>query len=163
MADTEGKTLNETNEQDPSTMARDGLSKMQINTYKIGHFQNDLCASMWFIYLTYYLTYVVQLPSNIVALALLSGQITDGVTTPIVGTLSDKLSCPCGKRQGWYIFGSMLVVPTFAGLFIDFPAIAGASETFKNVWYCVLPALFNVGWACVQISNMAIVSTLSYS
>lgn len=52
---------------------RDGLSDTQINGYKVGHFNNDLCASMWFIYLTYYLTYIVELPSNIVALALLSG------------------------------------------------------------------------------------------
>lgn len=29
--------------------------------YSIGHFNNDLCASMWFIYLNYYLIYVVQL------------------------------------------------------------------------------------------------------
>lgn len=53
--------------------ARDGLSKVQMNAYKVGHFNNDLCASMWFIYLTYYLTYVVELDPQIVAGALLSG------------------------------------------------------------------------------------------
>ena len=53
--------------------ARDGLSALQMNAYKVGHFNNDLCASMWFIYLTYYLTYVVELPQQIVAGALLSG------------------------------------------------------------------------------------------
>jgi Na+/melibiose symporter-like transporter len=105
---------------DLMAMTRDGLSQTQINAYKVGHFFNDLCASMWFIYLTYYLTYVVELPSKIVALALLSGQITDGVTTPIVGILSDKLSCSCGKRQGWFIFGTLLVIPTFTGIFVDF-------------------------------------------
>ena len=40
---------------------RDGLSDNQMLGYKVGHFNNDLCASMWFIYLTYYLTYIVRL------------------------------------------------------------------------------------------------------
>ena len=136
---------------------------MQINAYKVGHFNNDLCASMWFIYLTYYLTFVVQLEGQIVALALLSGQITDGVTTPIVGTLSDKLNCPCGKRNGWYLFGTLLVIPSFMGIFMDFSFVSDRSTTFQNIWYCVLPAIFNIGWACVQISHLAIVNTLSYS
>jgi len=53
--------------------SRDGLTDTQINAYKVGHFNNDLCAAMWFIYLTYYLAFVVMLPTNIVALALLCG------------------------------------------------------------------------------------------
>jgi len=144
--------------------ARDGLSDMQMRAYKSGHFNNDLCASMWFIYLTYYLTYVVGLDSQVVAGALLSGQITDGITTPIVGTLSDKVNCPCGKRMGWYIFGSLLVVPAFSGIFVDFGFLKNATnQKFVNTWYLVLPAIFNIGWAAVQISTMAIVPSLTYS
>ena len=41
--------------------ARDPLSLTQIRAYTVGHFNNDLCASMWFIYLNYYLLYVVGL------------------------------------------------------------------------------------------------------
>jgi Na+/melibiose symporter-like transporter len=104
---------------DPSKLKRDGLSSRHIYAYMVGHFNNDLCASMWFIYLTYFLTYVVVLPSNIVALALLSGQITDGITTPIVGMLSDKANCPCGKRNTWFYLGSILVIPAFSGIFLQ--------------------------------------------
>lgn len=64
--------------------------------YSVGHFNNDLCATMWFIYLSYYLTYVVKLEENIVALAILCGQIADGITTPIVGVASDSCSCAPG-------------------------------------------------------------------
>jgi len=52
---------------------RDGLDAKHIWAYSVGHFNNDLCASMWFIYLSYYLIYVVKLSSQIAALAILSG------------------------------------------------------------------------------------------
>ena len=70
------KKKNESESEDDANKesdARDGLSTLQMNAYKVGHFNNDLCASMWFIYLTYYLTYVVDLDPKIVAGALLSG------------------------------------------------------------------------------------------
>lgn len=119
---------------------------------------------MWFIYLTFYLTFIVNLPSKVVASALLSGQITDGVCTPLVGTLSDRLNFwPCGKRNGWYLFGSILVVPSFMCIFIEFPFVTNASSGFEYAWYCIWPAIFNVGWASVQVAHYAIVNQLSYS
>jgi len=84
--------------------------------------QNDLCASMWFIYLNYYFLYVVGLSPNVAAAGLFSGQITDGITTPLVGVLSDKFNCPAGKRNTWYFMGSLLVFPAFLGIFITEPA-----------------------------------------
>lgn len=50
-------------------LKRDGLSETHIMAYSLGHFGNDLCASMWFIYLTYYLQYVVHLSSTLSATA----------------------------------------------------------------------------------------------
>ena len=40
-------------------MPRDGVTTRVLAAYSVGHFANDLCASMWFIYLSYYLVYVV--------------------------------------------------------------------------------------------------------
>lgn len=124
---------------------------------------NDLCASMWFIYLNYYLLYVVNLPAGVAAGALLSGQVTDGLTTPIVGIASDKCSCPPGKRNTWFYMGSILVVPSFTGIFITTPSFLPPGSSAENIWYCTLPAIFNVGWASVQIAHMSIVNQLSYS
>jgi len=76
--------------------------------------------------------------------------------------MSDKFNCPAGKRNTWYFFGSILVLPSFLGIFITTPGFLspGRSET---IWYCTLPAIFNVGWASVQIAHMSIVNQLSYS
>lgn len=65
----------------------------------------------------------------------------------------------------WYYFGFVFVIPCFAGIFM-YPGFVNKfddngnvkNETFRNVWYITLPALFNIGWACVQISNMSIVN-----
>jgi len=93
---------------------------------------------------------------------MLSGQLTDGITTPLVGILSDRTNTGCGKRTPWYIFGTILVVPTFFLLFYD--ALPDtASTAAKNAYFITLPAIFNVGWASVQIANMSIVNQITYS
>ena len=142
-------------------MIRDGVDKKVLAGYAVGHLANDLCASMWFIYLSYYLLHVVELDSHIAGLCLLSGQIADGITTPLVGFFSDKLNCKCGKRNAWYYFGSILVAPSFLCIFLGFDFFE--SDTGKDAWYLSFPAIFNVGWAAVQISTMSIVNQLSYS
>ena len=65
----------------------------------------------------------------------------------------------------WYIFGTLFVIPCFMGIFSypEFVNDGTFSESKKNNWYRALPALFNVGWASVQISNMSIVNQLSRS
>ena len=111
--------------------------------------------------MSYYLIYVVGLTENVSALCILSGQIADGITTPVVGVLSDKWDCAMGKRTCWYVMGSLLVIPSFSFIFTS-PAFLTVGPT-QNAWYITWPAIFNVGWASVQISNMSIVNQLTYS
>jgi Na+/melibiose symporter-like transporter len=145
----------------PDNFKRDKIEGPVLLGYSVGHFANDLCASMWFIYLSYYLLYVVGLSENVSGLCLLSGQITDGITTPIVGILSDKVETRCGKRNIWYYFGTILVVPSFLCIWVGFDFFS--SMNGKDAWYIIFPAIFNVGWASVQIAHLAIVPQLSYS
>jgi len=134
------------------------MTKVRVAAYSVGHFNNDLCAAMWFVYLSWYVKEVVGLPAHITALCLFSGQIADGITTPIVGVLSDKINTGCGKRIPFYIFGTFFVIPCFMGIFSYPWFIPDFSENERNAWYITLPALFNVGWAAVQISHMSIVN-----
>ena len=127
-------------------MARDGIGRIQFAAYSVGHFSNDLCAAAWFTYVLYFVKNVAGLSSVEAASVMLSGQIADGLTTPLVGFFSDKINSPCGKRSPWYIFGTIVVLPTFLGIFMD-PTFESTSTRF--IYYCTLPALFNVGWACV--------------
>ena len=56
-----------------STLERDGMTPIRVWAYSVGHFNNDLCASMWFVYLTFYLIKVVNLDEGTAAAAVLSG------------------------------------------------------------------------------------------
>ncbi len=90
---------------------------------------------------------------------MLSGQIADGIMTPIVGLSSDKCTTKIGSRAPWYFVGTLLVLPCFLGIFI-YPGFEGNTQV---AYYITLPAVLNVGWACVQISNMAVVSSITFS
>ena len=53
----------------------------------------------------------------------------------------------------WYYAGTLLVIPTFLGIFaypmfINDPDSANFA-TKRKAWYVTLPAVFNVGWASV--------------
>lgn len=65
------------------------------------------------MYLLYFLTYPVGLGAGKASIALLSGQIADGIATNVVGLLIDKTDTRIGKKKPWYIFGFLLVLPTF--------------------------------------------------
>ena len=126
--------------------------------YGVGHFINDLVAACWFNYLLYFLNKVVA--TEAAPAAILSGQICDGIVTPIVGALSDKFNTRIGQRKPWYIGGLVLVIigyiPIYSGFTTDNIALMYA-------FYTIFPSLFNFGWASLQISHMSLVPALTCS
>jgi len=76
----------------------------------------------------YYIKEVVGLTATQAGFAMLSGQVADGITTPIVGLLSDRCKTRIGSRAPWYIAGTIIVLPSFLGIFIYPPLIHGSPE-----------------------------------
>jgi Na+/melibiose symporter-like transporter len=141
---------------DTSHLRRDALEKRHMAAYAVGHFSNDLCAAGWFFYLVFYLKYIVKLSAGQAGLAMLSGQFADGIMTPLVGALSDKIKTRIGSRTPWYILGTFIVIPSFLALFLHpFDPIiiqdqdGNFTPTGELIYYLIFPALFNVGWASV--------------
>ena len=72
--------------------------------YGTGHVLNDMCASMWFTYMLLFFHIVIKLDNFYSGLIVLGGQIADGLSTVLVGILSDKdskfwLCVHYGKRK----------------------------------------------------------------
>lgn len=109
----------------------DGLGNQQIWAYGVGHFINDLAATCWFNYLLYFLKEIVKTPAA--SLAILAGQIADGLATPLVGWLSDRTKTKfgtaspsnIGQRKPWYIAGLVLVICAFLPTFQNFRQLTG--------------------------------------
>ena len=68
-----------------------------------------------------------------------------------------------GRRKIWHLFGSVLVALCFSLVFV----VCVTCETVNHnrailvAYYAISASLFNVGWACVQVSHMSLVPDLA--
>lgn len=76
---------------------RDGLKLHHIVAYSVGHMMNDLSVAMNFFF-AWYLEEVIELDPKVTGLIWFVGFVSDGISTVVVGLLSDKSDTRCGKR-----------------------------------------------------------------
>ncbi|PSN57470.1 hypothetical protein C0J52_08022 [Blattella germanica] len=129
--------------------------------YGLGHIFNDISAAMWFSYTLLFLQTVLGMEAALSGAMLLTGQLADGICTPIVGLMADRF----GSRKAWHITGSLLVLFSFPMVFASCP---GCSDTIPKstswllaLYYASLIIIFQCGWAVVQISHLALIPDLT--
>lgn len=157
-----------TDEGQPSPSPNTLLTQKEICAYAMGHVLNDMCAATWFSYLLIFLHEVVHLSPIEAGYVMLSGQIADGLATPVVGILSDQsrgcASLGLGRRQTWLTLGAGIVICTyymvFGENFLQWFILKPTSSSLV-IYYAVAASLFNIGWATVQVSHMALVRQIS--
>uniref|UniRef100_A0A915II03 Uncharacterized protein n=1 Tax=Romanomermis culicivorax TaxID=13658 RepID=A0A915II03_ROMCU len=140
----------------------------RIMAYGMGHFHNDMCASMWFTYLLIFTTKVLGFSSSVAGNLILIGQITDAICTPLVGFESDRndihpFCLKYGRRKIWHLIGFICVTCSFAFLFVEcFGCTYQKTSEFVELFYYVpFVVVFQFGWACMQISHLALIPELS--
>ncbi|CAD8120093.1 unnamed protein product [Paramecium sonneborni] len=143
----------------------DSLTKSQFWAYCMGHMLNDLSAACWFNYLLFYLKRIIQVDFG--SYAMLSGQVADALATPLVGYYSDRTKTSIGKRIPWYIGGYFVIIFSFlpvwnGNLLLDWMGVQD-NVVVQAIYYTVFPAVFNFGWASLQISHMSLVPSLTCS
>ncbi|KAI5099344.1 major facilitator superfamily domain-containing protein 12-like isoform X2 [Silurus meridionalis] len=141
----------------------DSLRLLQRFSYAVGHFLNDLCASMWFTYLLVYYHSVLGFQNSYAGVLLLVGQIADGVCTPLIGYESDR-TAGCrnyGKRKTWHMVGTISVVISFPFIFNQ---CIGCSEYTPQwarlIYFIPFIIIFQFGWAATQISHLSLIPEL---
>ncbi|XP_046540882.1 major facilitator superfamily domain-containing protein 12 isoform X2 [Equus quagga] len=133
-------------------------------SYAVGHFLNDLCASMWFTYLLLYLHSVRAYSSRGAGLLLLLGQVADGLCTPLVGYEADRAAgrcARCGPRKAWHLVGTVCVLLSFP--FIFSPCLgcgAATPEWAALLYYGPFIVVFQFGWAATQIAHLSLIPEL---
>ncbi|XP_065102865.1 major facilitator superfamily domain containing 12b isoform X1 [Paramisgurnus dabryanus] len=132
-------------------------------TYAVGHFFNDLCASMWFTYLLVYYHLVVGLEDTNAGLLLLIGQIADGICTPLIGYESDR-TAGCGKygkRKTWHLVGTLCVFASFPFIFNSCVGCdQDTPQTAVLIYAIPFIIIFQFGWAATQISHLSLIPEL---
>ena len=83
----------------------DALTTMNIWSYGVGHFQNDITATTLLNYMPIFLKNIAPIhtsnPGYYLGICILIGQIVDGLITPFVGAFSDRIHTRIGKRKPW--------------------------------------------------------------
>ncbi|CAI2366161.1 unnamed protein product [Moneuplotes crassus] len=152
-----------------------GLSTVNCLAYAVAHIYNDMCGTVWFMYLLYFITYTADYGPKVASAALLSGQITDGIAANLIGFLIDKTKTRIGKTTPLFLFGTFLTMPMF---FLTFgPCYACdiicsltsqgscSSNMYQTILYAnyiIVPALLNIGCAAIQVSTMSIIVSITY-
>ncbi|CAI5799111.1 Hypothetical predicted protein [Podarcis lilfordi] len=139
------------------------LSARSRLSYSVGHFLNDLCASMWFTYLLVYFHSILGYSTSHAGALLLVGQVADGICTPLVGYEADQAG-GCGRygrRKSWHLAGTICVLLSFP--FIFNPCL-GCSENTPQfaalIYFIPFIVIFQFGWAATQISHLSLIPEL---
>ncbi|XP_041659151.1 major facilitator superfamily domain-containing protein 12-like [Cheilinus undulatus] len=132
-------------------------------SYALGHFLNDLCASMWFTYLLVFYHAVLGFQNSNAGVLLLVGQVADAVCTPLVGYESDRTpGCGSyGKRKTWHLVGTLSVMLSFAFIFNQCLGCDSLTPQWVSLTYFVpFIIVFQFGWAATQISHLSLIPEL---
>lgn len=132
-------------------------------SYSVGHFLNDLCASMWFTYLLVFYHDVLGFQNTYAGVLLLVGQIADGICTPLIGYESDRTpGCGnYGKRKTWHLVGTLSVALSFSFIFNQCLGCTSLTPPWASVLFFVpFIVVFQFGWAAVQISHLSLIPEL---
>lgn len=127
--------------------------------YGLGHFYNDLCATMWFSYMILFFQAIMSMEDERAGAILLLGQVIDALATPVVGIFADKY----GTKKCWHLSGCLIITFTFPLLF---ERCWGCGDIILPLWwmslyYAILVIFFQIGWAVVQISHLAMIPYIS--
>uniref|UniRef100_A0A4W6EC58 Major facilitator superfamily domain containing 12a n=1 Tax=Lates calcarifer TaxID=8187 RepID=A0A4W6EC58_LATCA len=139
------------------------LPALRKLSYAVGHFLNDLCASMWFTYLLVFYHSVLGFRNTNAGVLLLVGQIADGICTPLIGYESDRTpGCGnYGKRKTWHLVGTLSVVLSFSFIFNQCLGCDSLTPQWASLTYFIpFIIVFQFGWAATQISHLSLIPEL---
>ncbi|MGF1537355.1 MAG: MFS transporter [Elainellaceae cyanobacterium] len=87
-------------------------------TYGAGGIGSSATGSMLVFFFLFFLTDVAGLPAALAGSVLMLGQVSDAVSDPIIGLLSDRTQSRWGRRYPWIVLGALPFGLSFALLWL---------------------------------------------
>lgn len=112
------------------------------------------------LYLLFFYTTVLGLPSRFVGAAAALTLVWDAVIDPVIGRLSDGTRGSFGRRHGWMLAGSLGMAAGFAALFMPPP---GAPRTGLVLWLLAVSLVLRTSQSMFTVPYMALGAELAPS
>ncbi|MCR1839340.1 glycoside-pentoside-hexuronide (GPH):cation symporter [Murimonas intestini] len=135
-------------------------SKRNHYTFGLGTIGRDMLYSMVSMYLMYYLTDILRLPTSVmwwVTGIILAARIFDALNDPIMGVIVDNTHGRFGKFKPWIALGALLSGALTVLLFTDFGFEGAAYIAFFAVVY----VMWGVSFTANDISYWSMLPSLS--
>ena len=135
-------------------------SKRNRLTFGLGTIGRDMVYSLISMYLIFYLTDVINLPTSVmwwVAGIILAARIFDAFNDPVMGFIVDNTHTRWGKFKPWIAIGAILTSVFTVLLFADFSLSGGA---FVGI-FAVVYILWGISFTANDISYWSMLPALS--
>lgn len=110
------------------------------------------------LFLLFYYTQVLGLRGTLAGLAILIALLSDAVTDPLAGVLSDRLHSPWGRRHPFLYASALPVAVTF---YLVFAPPAGLSQLALFAWLATFTVLTRLSMTLFHVPHLALGAELS--
>ncbi|WP_061015519.1 MFS transporter [Microbacterium sp. CCH5-D1] len=127
-------------------------TRAQTIAFGASGFPTQLMAQTFSAFVVYFYVSHLAVPATGVAIAMIAHGVLNAVLNPVVGTISDRLRTPWGRRIPWIGLGIVPLVVAFALVWMppDLP-VSGLI-----VWFLVVVAVYDVAFVVVVLNISAL-------
>ena len=133
------------------------LSKVRL-AYGLGDFYGGASVGVISLLFMFFLTDMVHLSGLQAGVVLFVGRFVDAVIDPFLGSFSDRLKLPSGRRVPFFLAG---VLPVMASFVLIWLAPGFNSVIAKVCYYTVVYSFFSIAYSMVMIPYGALAPELT--
>ncbi|AZS41902.1 Inner membrane symporter YicJ [Microbacterium oxydans] len=127
-------------------------TRAQTIAFGASGFPTQLMAQTFSAFVVYFYVSHLAVPATGVAIAMIAHGVLNAVLNPVVGTISDRLRTPWGRRIPWIGLGIVPLVVAFALVWMP-PELP---VTGLIVWFLVVVAVYDVAFVVVVLNISAL-------
>ncbi|WP_435747572.1 MFS transporter [Microbacterium sp. PMB16] len=127
-------------------------TRSQSIAFGASGFPTQLMAQTFSAFVVYFYVSHLAVPAGWVAVAMIAHGILNAVLNPVIGTLSDRLRTPWGRRIPWIGLGIVPLVVAFALVWMP-PELPAPGLI---VWFLVVVAVYDIAFVVVVLNISAL-------
>jgi len=119
---------------------------------------NAFLSVLSFVYVTYFLTQIAGLRTELAGAVQLVGRFVDAFSDPLMGRISDRCRWKAGRRRPFFLIGALPFGLFFALLWMD---LTGASQLALFTYYTAVFVLGSLAMTTVSVPYLALLPEMA--